>query len=210
MTDEEPDAAERYLLLLLYAPGPRGVQSEPIRGSLWLQKELFLVSRNVEALVEEFEAYRLGPFSEAMEEYESQLEISGYVESTTSGLGLTARGKTIAKEIWESADEKDRMLVQDAKSLLNDLTRDELLVLIYSNFEELTVNSDIRGEIAQKRVEVAVSLFSKRKVTLERAAKIAKMPLPRFMSLLKAKGIRAVEITGDELKEELSAASALG
>jgi predicted HTH domain antitoxin len=207
LSDEQLEVAERYLLLLLYAPGPRGIQAEPVRGDVWLQKELFLASRNVEPLLEEFEAYRLGPFSEAVEEYKSQLEISGYVESTASGITLTTKGKTIAEGIWKSADDDDRRLVQDAKFLLNDLSRDELLVLIYSSFKELTVNSDIRDEIARKKVEAALSLFRKRKVTLERAAKIADMSLPYFMRLLKTKGIRAVEITADELKEELSAAS---
>ena len=210
LSDGELEAAERYLLLLLYAPGPRGIQGEPIRGDLWLQKELFLVSRNVEPLLEEFEAYRLGPFSESVEEYKSQLEISGYVELTPSGITLTTKGKPIAQGVWESADDDDRRLVQEAKSLLNDLSRDELLALIYSTFEELTVNSDIKEEIAHKRVEAALSLFRKQKVTLERAAKIAQMPLPRFMNLLKRKGIRAVEITADELKEELGVASASG
>ncbi len=58
LSDGELEAAERYLLLLLYAPGPRGIQGEPIRGDLWLQKELFLVSRNVEPLLEEFDQER--------------------------------------------------------------------------------------------------------------------------------------------------------
>lgn len=207
LSADNSDPVERYLFLLLYSPGPRGSPSEPIKGDLWLQKELFLVAQNFEPLREEFEAYRLGPFSEAVEEYESQLRVSQFIDVAESGIRLTEKGQSIAKEIWESADEKERDLVKYVKMLLNDLSRDELLVLIYSSFEESTVNSDIRAEVESKRRDVAVSLFRKHKVSLERAARIARLPVTHFMKLLKARGIPAYEPSDAELKEELLGAA---
>lgn len=191
------------MLLLLYAPGSAGQQGEPVKGNLWLQKELYLVSRNVEPLMEDFEAYRLGPFSEAVEEYESQLRVSHFIDVTPSGIKLTSKGERVAEDTWRRADEKERALVSEVKFLLNDLSRDELLVLVYSTFEEATVNSDIKAEVEAKRKEAGVSLFRKKKVTLERAAEIAKMSLSQFMKLLKARSIPAVEISSEEIKEEL-------
>jgi len=203
LSADDLDPVERYLFLLLYSPGPRGSAGEPIKGDLWLQKELFLVSQNVEPLREEFEAYRLGPFSEAVEEYESQLRVSQFIDVAASGIRLTEKGQSIAKEIWESADEKERRLIIYVKQLLNDLSRDELLVLIYSSFEESTVNSDIKAEVERKRSDVAISLFRKQKVSLERAARIARMPVMHFVKFLKARGISAYEPSDAELKEEL-------
>jgi predicted HTH domain antitoxin len=203
LSAEDFEPAERYLLLLLYAPGPDGQQGEPVKGNLWLQKELYLVSRNVEPLKEDFEAYRLGPFSEAVEEYESQLRVSHFIDVTPSGIELTSKGSGVAEDVWRQADEKERALVSEVKSLLNDLSRDELLVLVYSTFEEATVNSDIKDEIEAKRKEAAVSLFRKKKVTLERAAKISKMSLSQFMKLLKTRKIPAIEVSSEEIREEL-------
>lgn len=207
MPDEDLEPAERYLLLLLRAPGSGGKQGEPVKGNLWLQKELYLVSRNVKQLTEDFEAYRLGPFSEAVEEYESQLRVSHFIDVTPAGIKLTSKGQEIAEGIWNQASKDDQALVSQVKSLLNDLSRDELLVLVYSTFEESTVNSDIKADIEAKRMEAAVSLFRKRKVTLERAAEIAKMSLPQFMRLLKSRNIPAIEVTSEEIKEELLSAS---
>ena len=202
LSAEELDPAERYLLLLLYAPGPNGERAEPVRGELWLQKEMYLVSRSVEPLLEEFEPYRLGPFSEAVEEYESQLEASHYIDVSPRGIKLTSKGENMAEDTWRQANEKERTLVSGVKSLLNDLSRDELLVLIYSTFEETTVNSDIRRDIEAKRKEVAVNLFRRRKISLQRAARIAKISVPQFAKLLMARNIAAVEVSSEEVREE--------
>ena len=207
MSDQELEPAERYLFLLLRAPGSDGRHGEPVKGNLWLQKELYLVSRNVKQLSDEFEAYRLGPFSEAVEEYESQLRVSQFIDVTSAGIKLTSKGQKIAEEVWIQASKDEQELVSQFKSLLNDLSRDELLVLVYSTFEESTINSDIRAEIEAKRKDVAVSLFRKRKVSLERAAKIAQMSLTQFMKLLKSRNIPAIEITSEEIREELLSAS---
>lgn len=200
---EYTEPVEKYLLLLLYSEGPSKRKEEPIKGDIWLQKELFLVSRNINGLREEFDAYLLGPFSEAVYEYEEQLEVSDYIVHDRDGLKLTEKGRQIASKLWTSVDEKERQMIVDVKTFLNDLSRDELLVFIYSTFREYTDNSMIRKEIEEKRLPIAISLFEKRKVSLERASKIANVPLQKFISILQEKNIPAFSYSNDELLEEM-------
>lgn len=194
---------EKHLLLLLYAEGPKKCQEEPVKGDIWLQKELFLISRNVDELKEEFESYLLGPFSEAVYEYEEQLKVSDYMIQDKEGLKLTEKGRHIASKLWETTNEKERQMIVDVKTFLNDLRRDELLVFIYSTFSEFTDNSIIKEEIEDKRLPVAISLFKKYKVSLERASKIANVPLQKFISILQERNIPAFNYTDDELLEEM-------
>lgn len=199
---------EKYLLLLLYAEGPSKRKGEPIKGDIWLQKELFLVSRNVDELREEFAAYLLGPFSEAVYEYEEQLKVSDYIVHDREGLKLTEKGRHIALKLWQTMNENERQMIVDVKTFLNDLRRDELLVFIYSTFSEFTDNSIIREEVEEKRLPVAISLFKKRKVSLERASKIANVPLQKFAAILQERDIPAFDYSDDELLEEMQTGEA--
>ena len=205
LNDLEP--VEKYLFLLLYAKGPKKSLNEAIRGNLWLQKEVFLISKNVEELAPEFEAYRLGPFSEALDESLDQLITSDYVQRTREGLKLTKHGQEVAEEVWKNADKKTKQIIEDAKSLLNDMTNNEVLVFIYSTFEDMTKDSEIKDTVERNRRRVAFRLFRKGKISLQRAAQIAKISLEEFKQELKKLGIPAVEYHNDELTEELSGAN---
>jgi len=203
MEQEEIDPVEKHLFLLLYAR-----KCEPIPGDLWAQKEMFLISRNVPSAEEEFEAYLLGPFSEFVDEYISQLRVSEYIKKDSEGIKLTPEGKKIASEIWEREKNETKLMIEDVKSFLNDMTRDELLVFIYSTFEEFTEESEIKEEIERKRLDVSISLFKKRKISLKRAATIAKLSINEYVALLKSRKIPIYEYTDEELREELSAGEA--
>ena len=208
MEQEEIDAVEKYLFLLLYAEGPKKAKYEPILGNLWMQKEMFLVFRNIPSAEEEFEGYLLGPFSELVDEYASQLIVSEYVNKDSEGLKLTEKGRKIASKLWEGEKDETKQMIADVKSLLNDMNRDELLVFIYSTFKEFTEESEIKEEIERKRVDASVSLFKKHKISLKRAAILAKLPVEEYVALLKSMRIPIYEYSDEELSEELSAGEA--
>lgn len=194
---EYTEPIEKYLLLLLHA------RRKPIKGDIWLQKELFLISRNIDELKEEFDAYLLGPFSETVYEYKEQLKVSGYILQDKEGFRLTDKGGQIASKLWEDTSAEEKQMIIDAKTFLNDLSRDELLVFIYSTFRDFTDESIVREEIEKKKLPVAISLFRKRKVSLERASKIAEVTLQEFASILKDRSIPAYDYSDEELLEEL-------
>lgn len=208
MMEERSDPIEKYLFLLLYSEGGSKQKAEPVRGDTWLQKEMFLIFRNVQTPREEFEADYYGPFSETVDEYAEQLEISGYITRSASGLKLTPKGEQIASEMWQDESEKNQQIIRDVKTFLNDMTIDELLVFIYSTYEKFAEQSEIKDEVERKRIDVAISLFRKHKISLKRAANIAKLSLQEFIALLQSKKIPIYEYTDEELREELSAGRA--
>jgi len=198
-SQEETDPVEKYLFLLLHAEG------KPIRGDLWLQKEMFLIFRNVPSAKEEFKAYYLGPFSELVDEYVSQLTVSEYIGRDSQGFELTEKGERIASELWDKERDEVKQMVKDIKDFLGDMSRDELLVFIYSTFEEFAEESEVKEEIEQKRLRVSIDLFKKHKISLKRAATIAKLTMDEYLALLKSKDIPIYEYNDEELAKELSA-----
>ncbi len=74
------------LLTLLYAPGKSGTDAEPIEGITRLQKLLFLLQQGIgpkqlvkEAEAYQYEAYKMGPYSEQLRSDLQELESAGIV-----------------------------------------------------------------------------------------------------------------------------------
>lgn len=177
---------QRYVLVLLQSNGFKA-----IKGNLWLQKELFLLSQSYEDLKEEseFEPYLLGPHSEVIEEEFSDLIQVGLVTKEGYKIKLTNLGKKIALKISEKINDEGNQLVSDLKEFLNDLSEDELLGFIYFSYPEMRKESLKFQKIKRKRETIAISLYRKGKVSLGKAAEIAGMTIETFISLLKRMNI---------------------
>jgi len=162
---------------------------EPLRGKLWYQKELFLIAKNIPQLEEEidFEEDFLGPYSEIADSELEQLKIENIVEK--GKLRLNAYGREIAKLLASKASEKLLQLISDIKSLLNNLTNDELLGFIYFSYPEFTTESLEFERIKKNRLPIAISLFEKRKISLGKAAEIAGVSQEELIRILGDKGI---------------------
>jgi predicted HTH domain antitoxin len=199
----EPDPLEKHLLLLLYAKDASEREFSPIKGQLWLQKEMFLVAREVPDLKEEFEEFRLGPFSESIDDLSDRLTVSGFIEQGKQGIGLTSKGRELARDLWVRSDPKERGLVERVKKFANDLTGDELLVFVYVRFPEYTGLSDIKDDIEVKRPDAAVGLFRKGKVSLTAAAEISGRSLLEFREMIRSRGMAIAEFSKEETREEL-------
>jgi predicted HTH domain antitoxin len=179
--------AERFFFLLLYAPSDNNC-ANPVKGSTWLQKELFAISKNVPLVEEEadYDAYRYGSFSETIDEILDQFEISKYVEKDSSGnILLTTKGDKLSSALWENTDEQNRGLVCDIKREFNDMSLNELLLFMYVTYPETAENSDVRDKILRNRCSIALNLLRKGKVTLQKAAELAGMNLDDFTQLAK-------------------------
>ncbi len=199
----EPDPVEKHLLLLLYARDSTGQECSPVRGQLWLQKEMFLIAREVPDLNEEFEEFRLGPFSESVDDHYERLSNSGYIEHGKQGITLTQRGRELAQTMWVKSNPKERELAERVKKFANDLSSDELLVFIYKRFPDYTTISDVKDSIEAKRLDAAVSLFKKDKISLSAAAEISGKSISEFREVLQSRGLPVVELSSDETREEL-------
>lgn len=170
----------RLVLLLLDAAG-----SAPIPGRTHLQKEAFVVSRAVPALADDlgFEPYLMGPHSSVLADEAEQLELSELVTAANGPLVLTAAGKAYAAQIERRLPEHDWLRVTELKSLLNDMTRDELLAFVYFGLveEPLEEESEEYERLVPIRGRLARSLLKKGKVSPSRAAEIAGVALEQFL-----------------------------
>lgn len=177
------EQSEQFFFLLLYAP-VCGRISEPIRGKTWLQKQMYVVSRNISSIRNQmaYDNFRYGSFSETVEEIKDQYQISKYVDASKGGICLTSKGEKLASQIWQLVEPQTQKLVQDIKEEFNDMTEDELLLFMYVTYPDTAESSDVRDRILKERLPLSVSLLKKGKVSLQKAAELAGMNLSDFMN----------------------------
>jgi len=163
---------------------------QPVRGKIWFQKELFLITQNIRELAEEadFESDFIGPYSEIADEELEQLRREGIVSKER--VELTPNGRDVANRLEGQVPPAILRLISEMKRFLNDVTKEELLGFIYYSYPKMRIDSVEFAEIDKNRVQIAISLFRKRKVSLGKAALIAGMCQADFISELKANGIK--------------------
>lgn len=177
---------QTYSLLLAKAEG-----ASPIRGKLWLQKEMFLLSRAIPELGSElgYEASLKGPMSEALQWDVDQLISVDLLRQEGSSYVLTKSGEACARVASRDVQQGELKAVGEVKELLNDLSKDELLAFIYFLYPDMISESEEVEDLMPKREDLAVRLFEKSKVGLEKGAKIAGVDVPKFASILGKRGI---------------------
>jgi len=178
---------QRVALLLVGAS-----RASPVRGKLWFQKQVFAISKNLPELSEspEYEPAPMGPFSEALEVNVDQLVAIGLLEQDGARFGLTESGRDVARIVEKETEREELQLISDVKELMNDLTDDELLALVYYPNPDMTSESEKVEKIEPRRKDLSASLFKKGKVGVEMGALIAGLDAQDYVDLLRSKGIR--------------------
>jgi len=175
----ELDILQKYILYLLHAK-----KDEPVKGSLWLQKELFLSSKLDKELGSEadFEAYLQGPYSEEIDEALNDLRTLGFVYIDRWGpIRLSAEGSEISKLIEDELKLDIKEHLEEMKSFLNDMSEEELLAFIYGAYPEMAIHSVKFAQINKKRLPLAKQLYKKGKISLGRAAEVAGLKIEKFL-----------------------------
>ena len=175
---------QKIAILLFGANG-----SEPIKGKLWFQKELFLISKSIPELEEEaeFESDFMGPYSELADEQADRLRVERILDSTQKQ--LTPLGHKIEEQTKREFGLDTVCFIQEMKAFLNDLSKDELLGFIYYSYPDMRSDSLEFNRISLKRKEIAIRLFKKRKISLGKAAVIAGLTQEELIELLQSIGI---------------------
>ncbi len=189
-----------WILAFLYAAGGK----TPSR--IHVQKALFIASRYLDRLREslEFNAYRMGPWSEEASDALENSLLSGLVTESRDALALTSLGFSKAKAVWNKLGDRDRKILADVASIVNRMTKDELLLYVYTVYG-YSEKSDVIEKLLRRRRELAVSMFRKGLVSASLAANIAGEPLPKFIEYLKRKGVKpfTAEVSDIEEAEKL-------
>ena len=188
---EDIEPIERYLFLLLFAPDSSGKFSQPIRGNTRLQKEMFVLSKMDAQLADnaEFDAYAMGAYSDTIAEIQDEFCISGFAEQSAEGMKLTIDGRKEAEKVWNHSTDTERRKVSLVKTWLNDLTFNEVLAILYTEYPESASKSQMKEQVDIRRPDLAISLLRKGKVTLDLARRITGLPQSQFENLLATRGI---------------------
>lgn len=184
---EDMSELQKVIVLLLNANG-----QQPIHGStefekdLKLQKELFMIAKAIPAIGEEssFSSDFFGPFSEIAAEEVKDLALEDVLENTRNLIKISPLGKKLAAKLSKDYDKSATDAIADLKDLLNDMSKEELLVFVYTTFPDYTDQSVVVDDVMRSRLNVAERLYKKRKVSLEKASEISGKPLEVFAKIV--------------------------
>ncbi len=162
-----------------------------IPSGLHLQKALYVASKSLKRLQEavEFEAYKRGPWSEAVADALVSLESEGFVEKSDSEFILTPRGESRSEKVWSKLSDYEREVLGEIGEIVPRLNRDELLLFVYVLFGGYE-KSEVLEKVMENRVDLAISILQKGVVSVERAARLAGMDVSSFIELLRERGIK--------------------
>lgn len=174
-----------WVLALLRAAGGR------LRSRFHVQKALYIASKHSRAVADtvEFRAYRMGPWSEEVSDALVLASSSGLVREEGGSLALTEKGRAHVDTIWGEISARDREILEEVASFLNEMDEDELLLytyVVYGGGER----SDVLERLLKRRKEIAARLLGKGLVSTGLAAELAGAPLTEFLKYLKKKGVK--------------------
>lgn len=187
--DLKDNLGKQYILSLLDSNN-----QEPIKGKTRLMKELFFISLNVPSLKQslEFEADNYGPSSDVIMGYlddMSQIKLINAKKRSNENVTYTL-GEYGKKFLEQEKLDLDYELISEMKTLCSGITNDELLALTYFSFPEMTEESLVKDKIWAKREKLAIGLYRKGKVSLEKAVEISGLNYQHFLEALNSKNIK--------------------
>lgn len=172
---------ETRLYLILHAPGNK---SEPVTGSAWLHEiSRVLSARTGRDLASGF----MHPISTLQAIIDEGIASDMILQKGRDGpLRLTRDGLRVAHDLWTRTPPSERLRVSSAKEFFNDMTYGELRAYAHA---DLDADPDAGACFDQERVDAAVSLFRRLKVSVSRAVTISGLSEDDFFKELKARDI---------------------
>lgn len=159
----------------------------PLKGEVAFQKEMFLIADYIDTIREqaEFIPHTFGPYSEAAEHAMRNLKSRGLVEEKYHEYQITPLGVAALGTAKSSFTAEQLEAIQGFKEFLNDLSRDEILLFVYVSYPDFIEKSAVCERVIRKRVPTAISLYKKGKVSLEKAAFLAGLPVEKFLDTVR-------------------------
>lgn len=195
---------EKFLYLLMYAPGSTSEFNEGLPGGTWLQEQMVLLKATLPEI--KLDKNRFGAYCGDLNGMLARGLKSENIIQPNDGHGplwLSEKGQEMSKRLWEGVSESTKADMSCVKKFMNDMSYDELIAYSYSTFPETDVNSDILKRFERIRASAACSLFAKKKVTLEKASMIAGLLRNDFIAILEERGIPAYTATIDNFRRSL-------
>lgn len=179
--DQDYTNVEKAILTLLY------LYNDQIN-VYKLHKMVFLASLNIKELRDEMEPeprmYKDIFYDSTITEALESLKLEGLIEGDTL-LQLSSKGKEVASRFLLSDQEKE--IYKQIVDLFKDTTDDEILAIFYFTLDGMIKIISPLYRIIKNRKELAISLYTKGKVSFNTALEISGMDNRNFASLLKKK-----------------------
>ncbi|MDO9326222.1 MAG: hypothetical protein Q7T80_14825 [Methanoregula sp.] len=155
----------------------------PLKGEVAFQKEMFLIADYIEKIRElaKFIPHTFGPYSEVAEKGMRNLKSLGLVEEKYHEYQITPHGVAALGKAKSAFTAEQVEAIQDYKEFLNDLSRDEILLFVNVSYPDFIEKSAVYDRVIRKRIPTAISLYKKEKVSLEKAAFLAGLPVEEFL-----------------------------
>ena len=181
----DKNISKQYILLLFNA-----LNEKPIKNMINIMKMLYFISLNVPSLENEFnfEADNYGPSSDVVERNLESLNQENFLIESKKGFQLNKLGKEYLNS--RNFDDVDNDLIEDMKELFDGLTSDEVCALTYFTFPDTTSESLILDRIIENRQKLALNLYKKNKISVEKASEIAGIPVIEMYELLSENNIK--------------------
>jgi len=166
------------ILQLLHASN-----NDSLKGEVAFQKEMFLIADYIEKIQElaKFIPHAFGPYSEVAENEMRNLKSLGLVKEKYHEYQITPNGVAVLCKSKSAFTEEQTDAIRGYKEFLNDLSRDEILLFVYVSYPDFIEKSAVYERVIKKRIPAAVSLYKKEKVSMEKAAFLAGLPVERFL-----------------------------
>ena len=177
---EDLSELDLAILQLLHAGN-----NDPLQNRVAFQKEMFLIADYIHKIWEqaEFIPHTFGPYSEAAEIEMGNLKSLGLVKEEGREYHITSNGIAAIGKAKNVFSDEDIEAIQDYKKFLNDLSRDEILLFVYVSYPKFKEESGVYEQVIRKRIPTAISLYKKGKVSLEKAAFLAGLPIEQFLDI---------------------------
>lgn len=187
------DNIDQYVLALVgmdHADTER-MPDNSVRGKMWLQKMLYIVSASGDHELFGFDSYKYGAYAHAIDESVERCSDAGLlcVHRTDRDcvIHITKKGRKMI-DVSKCNDDMLRQM-QSTKSLLNSLDYREMIVYSYALFPDMVKHSDIADKFESWRVDAAVSMYLKGAVSFALAANISGLGRDGFENHLRLGGI---------------------
>ncbi len=203
---EEASDLEKYLVVLLHVDNewydlhPLNDSDnkpicKPIRDRFKVQNTIYMLGGMYKEFLE-WSRYTItdtGPFSNILEDKINHLIQINLISEDADNIQLTKKGEEYASEIIKNRPKKMLAVFARYKEFVNDMSRDELLSYLYSQYPEMTKDSVTYQNLKPDIEEHIFRLLERRKITSGKTADLLDQPLHIVMEKMKTRGIFRLE-----------------
>ena len=178
-----------YVLKMLRMDDYAG--NDVIRGRTWLQKMMYVCSKDHPELDYGFLSYNYGMYSRSLADMVDELEVMGLVctekteENNRLPIHLTEAGCVTADGIT-GCDPNVLETLRSVKTTLNSLDYNELVVLTYFEYPEMRENTNQLDDYEKWREDAAISMVSNEKISFSLGVSISGLDSEEFRTRLEA------------------------